>query len=78
MKRLIQLFNLSSNSTFQTACELYDTLNVDKFMGRPLPDGFSADDFLNIEHLNSYINNMKFSGLAAKIFNTGKFVKILN
>jgi len=41
IKRVIQTFNLSSNTTFQTTSSLFDTLIVDKYMGRSLPNGFS-------------------------------------
>lgn len=48
MKKLISLFNLPSNATFQTVSDVYDVLHVDKYLGRPLPANFTQADFLNL------------------------------
>jgi len=45
IRKVFDLFNLTlttnSSSTFQTISSLFDTLTVDKFMGRPLPSNFT-------------------------------------
>ncbi len=37
IKKLIQRFALPSNATFQTIADLFDTLVVNKYLGKPLP-----------------------------------------
>lgn len=78
LKKMISMFNLSSNATFQTTNDLYDSLVVDRYLGRPLPSNFTMDDFNNIEHLYNWLNNLKFSNTAALVFNSRKYEKILN
>lgn len=75
---MFQLFNMSSNSTFNSISSLFDTLIVDKFMGRPLPEGFSSSDLDNLQHLHNWLNNVQFSGNLSKLLNTGKFSKVLS
>lgn len=41
IKKTIQVFNLSANSTFQTMSSLFSTLLVDKYMSRPLPANYT-------------------------------------
>ena len=74
---MIQVFNLPTNSSFQTFSSLFDTLIVDKFMGRSLPSGFTEDDLANLQHLHNWLNNIKYSRTVSKIINSAKFVKIL-
>lgn len=78
VKRMIQLFNLSANSTFQTLSSLFDTLIVDKYLGRPLPNGLSAGDLDNLQHLHNYFNNIKYSGTVSKVINSRKYAKVLS
>ena len=35
-----------------TISSLYDTLTVDRYLGRPMPDNFTEDDYLNMRHLH--------------------------
>lgn len=77
-KKIIQTFNLSNTTSFLSLGSLFDTLIVDKFMGRPLPSGFSASDLDNLQHIHNWINNLKYSGVASKVANTGKFSKVLS
>lgn len=78
MKKTIQVFNLSSNSTFATLSSLFDTLIVDKFLGRPLPAGYTEDDLMNLQHLHNWLNNVKFSGTVSRVINSRKYTKVLN
>ena len=41
IKKIISVFNLNSNATFQTLSSLFDTLVVDKYLGRSLPSGIN-------------------------------------
>ena len=74
---MTQLFNLTGNITFQTLNDVYDSIVVDKYLGRPLPQNFSQADFDNLEHLYNWLNNMKFSDTAALVFNARKYAKIV-
>ena len=78
IRKTIQLFNLSSDSTFQTLSSLFDTLIVDKFMGRPLPTGYTQDDLDNLNHIFNWFNNVKYSGNVSKVINSRKFEKIIS
>jgi len=77
IKKTIQVFNLPSNATLQNLSSLFDTLIVDKFMGRSLPSGYTDDDLMNLQHLHNWLNNVKFIGTIAKVTNSAKFSKIL-
>lgn len=77
IKKTIQVFNLSSNATLQTLSSLFDTLIVDKFLGRPLPSGYIDDDLMNLQHIHNWLNNLKFQGTIAKVINSKKFAKVL-
>jgi hypothetical protein len=78
IKKTIQVFNLSSNATFATLSSLFDTLIVDKFMGRGLPNGYTDNDLMNLQHLHNWVNNVKFMGTVSRVINSRKYTKILN
>lgn len=78
VKKTIQLFNLPANSTFQTLSSLFDTLIVDKFMGKPLPNGYSQADLDNLNHIFNWFNNVKYSGNVSKVISSRKYAKILS
>lgn len=78
VRKVIQVFNLSSNATFQTLSSLFDTLAVDKFLGRSLPTGLTEEDYQNLQHLHNWFNNVKYSGIVSKVINSRKYSKILN
>lgn len=78
IRKTIQVFNLSSNSTFQTLSSLFDTLIVDKFLGRPLPSGYTEDDLKNLNHIFNWFNNVKYSGNVSKVINSRKWEKIIS
>jgi hypothetical protein len=81
IKKAFDIFNLTltanSSSTFATLNSLFDTLVVDRYMGRPLPPNFSEDDYKNLEHLHNWFFTLKYSGDVAKLVNTYKFNKIM-
>ena len=78
IKKTIQVFNLSANSTFQTLSSLFSTLLVDKYMGKPLPSGYSEDDVNNLQHIYNWLSNLKYSGNVSKLVNSRKYEKILS
>ncbi len=45
MRKLVQLFNLPANASFQTVSDVYDSLVADKYLGMPLPDNFTQADY---------------------------------
>jgi len=41
------------NMNFSQVVSLYDTLTVDKFLGKPMPkNNFTDDDYVNLQHLH--------------------------
>lgn len=77
IKKTIQVFNLTLKPTLETLNEIFDTLIVDKFLGRALQSGYTEDDLMNLQHMYNWLNNVKFQGTVAKVTNTAKFSKIL-
>lgn len=57
---------------------VYDTANVDKYLGRPLPDGFTNEDFLNARHFMNYYYYVAMSNNNSLMVNTFKFQKLIN
>lgn len=44
-KRLAPIFNFSvGSSSFYTMLRIWDVINVDKYLGRPLPQGLTSQD----------------------------------
>lgn len=78
LKKTAEVFNLTGNVTLQTVSSLFDTLIVDKYMGRKLPDGYTEDDLMNLQHLHNWLNNVKYEGIVSRIINSRKYAKILN
>jgi hypothetical protein len=49
LKKTANIFGLDSNSmNFTKLAALYDTLNVNKYLGISLPSAFKQEDFDNI------------------------------
>lgn len=50
MKRMSTMFNFSmvTNATFLSLLRSYDAVTVDKYLGRPMPNGFTDDDYENL------------------------------
>lgn len=78
VKKIISVFNLTANATFQTLSSLSDTLIVDKYLGRSLPTGFNEDDYMNLQHIFNWYNNLKYSGTVSRVINSRKYAKIIN
>jgi hypothetical protein len=79
MKKMAQVFNLTlSSMNFSTLSSIYDTLTVDRYLGRPMPEfGFSENDYLNLRHLHYWYNFFKINFDLSRAINTGKIKKIL-
>lgn len=53
------MFNFSEqNATMYTMLRVYDAVNVDLSLGRPLPQNFSEDDEKNVHHLADWYMNV--------------------
>lgn len=77
VKKMISMFNLPSNATFQTISDVYDVLYVDKHLGRPLPPNFTQADFLNLEHIYTWLNYLKYMNVAGQVSNSRKYEKMI-
>lgn len=79
LKKMGGVFNITpSQMNFSKISSLYDTLTVDKYLGRPMPkENFTEDDYLNMRHLHYWYNFFKVSFNLSKAINTGKIVKII-
>lgn len=56
----------------------FDTLVCDKFLGRPFPDSFSDNDYLNMRHLHYYTNMIRYGYVFSYAVNTPKFKYIFS
>jgi len=55
LKSMATLFDIQpiKNMNFSQVVSLYDTLTVDKFLGKPMPkNNFTDDDYVNLQHLH--------------------------
>lgn len=79
MKQMSSIFNIPlASMNFSKISSLYDTLAVDKYLGRPLPSNFQESDYLNLRHLHNWFNNLKISQNYSKALNSFKIQKIIN
>jgi lysosomal acid phosphatase len=62
---------------FQTNQRIYDTLTVDRYLGRPWPSNFSESDYANMRHLHLWFNFLKFDFDLAKALNTNPLKRIM-
>lgn len=69
MKRMASIFNFTVLN-FTYMLNLYDTLLVDKYLGRPMPDTFTDEDYENIQHLTYWYSHFTLSFNLSKAFNT--------
>ena len=53
LKKMADIFNIPLNEMdFQKNSYIYDTLTVDRYLGRPLPSNFYDADLANMKHLH--------------------------
>lgn len=78
-KKLAPMFNFSlSTASFYTMLRVMDVVNVDNYLGRPLPNNFTDDDTKNIFHLANWYFYIAELNNNSIMFNTGKLQKILS
>jgi hypothetical protein len=78
LKRVGQTFGIEPTTmNFSKISSLYDTLTVDRYLGRPLPQNITEDDYLNMRHLHYWFNYFKINFNLTKAINTGKLKRIL-
>lgn len=79
IKKMSTIFNISvPDLTFSLLNSLYDTLNVDRYLGRSWPKDLSQADFENVEHLSNWYRHFTITKNLSKMYNTYKFQKILS
>lgn len=53
--KMAPMFNFSSSSAdLYTMLRVYDAVNVDRYLGRPLPPNFTPEDEENVHHLANW------------------------
>ncbi len=78
MKKMAIIFDLDINSmNFTMLTNIYDTLIVDKNLGRAIPKDLTDSDFVNLKHLNDWYYHFGNSHNLSKMYNTYKFNKII-
>lgn len=79
LKKIGNAFGLDPNSmNFTKISALYDTLNVDKYLGKALPSGITQEDFKNMEHLYNWYTHLTRSFNLSKALNSHKLNKTLS
>lgn len=62
---------------FSAISGLYGTLEVDKYLGRPMPQNFTNTDYLNLRHLSHWYHLFGLNFDLAKAFDTNIIKRIL-
>ena len=62
---------------FSKLCSLYDTIRVDIYLGRTLPEDFTKEDQKNIEHLYYWYNHFIHSFNLSQAFSTFTLNKVV-
>lgn len=69
MKKMGALFNFTTLN-FSSTLNLYDTLLVDKNLGRRMPQNFTEADYDNLRHLTYWYSYFTLTSNLSKAFNT--------
>jgi hypothetical protein len=78
-RRLAPMFNFTvGNNSLQTMLRVWDVVNVDNYLGRPLPSGFTADDEANVLHLANWYFALTYQGNVSSMFSSGKLEKVFS
>ena len=75
-KRMAEMFNFST-LTLEAVDGLHDSIVVDKNLGKPLPDGFTDEDYRNIQHITVWLGLFRINFDLAKAFNTNVIKRTL-
>lgn len=78
VRRMANMFNISGNVTLSTLSSLNSDLECDRYLGRPLPSDFTAEDEKNLKHIDSWYKQLTFVKDLAKAVNKNRLVKIIN
>ena len=79
LKKTATTFGLDANTmNFTKFAALFDTINVDRYLGKSLPAGYSKDDFANAQHLYNWYTHFTRAFNLSKAYNTYKFQKTLS
>ena len=77
-KKLAPMFNFSlSSATLYTMLRVFDVINVDSHLGRPLPPNLTQSDINNTMHLANYFFYVAALNNNSIMQNTGKLRKVL-
>jgi hypothetical protein len=78
LRKTANAFGLDANSmNFTKVAALFDTINVDRYLGKSLPSGFTKDDLSNLEHLFNWYTRFTRSFNLSKALNSRKLSKTL-
>lgn len=79
LKKLSVIFDIDPQTmNFTKANDLYDTLKVDKYIGKSLPTDLSTADFDNLEHLHNWYTHFTINHNLSKAFTSNKMLKVLS
>lgn len=78
INRMATLFNISGNVTLATMSTLNSDLECDRYLNRPLPSDFTADDEKNLKHIDSWYKQLTFVKDLAKAVNRNRLLKIFS
>ena len=79
LRKLTTLFykNQTQPIKLDQVIDVFDTLHVDRYLGRPLPANISEDDYKNLDHLNSWYYTYTLSRNMSHLINTYKLKKVV-
>lgn len=75
--RMQKIFQLTAPIELRNCSNLVDTITVDLFLNRRLPQDLTPDDYLNILHLQTYLAFISLGRNVSRALLTSKLNKIL-
>ena len=76
IKKMANIFNFTVLN-FTSLFGLYDTLLVDKYLARPLPDEFTDEDYENLRHLSYWYSYFRLSFNLSKAFSSPVLERVI-
>ena len=61
-----------------TLTRVYDAASVDRYLGRPLPAGFTEEDYKNAQHMTNWYYLVAMSNNNSLMANTLKLQRLIN
>jgi hypothetical protein len=78
LKRMATAFSIdAATMNFTKLSALFDTINVDKYLGKPLPSQITQDDYKNGMHLYFWYHQFTKSFNLSKAFATRPIRKVM-